>query len=1111
GGSTPRGLADALLERLPDGGAHPAPAPAATARQVTPAPGDRYQPFPLTDLQQAYLAGRNPEFPLGGVATHFYAEYDSDGLDAARLAGALDRLVARHDMLRAVFAADGTQRVLPPEMAAGGRLTTYDLRDEPAEQTRRHLDAVREEMSHDVLPTDRAPLIDVRVSALDGGRHRVHVGLDLLVFDVWSLRLFFGEWQALYEGRDADLPPLGLTFRDYVLATREDDGPALEAARAYWHERLDSLPPGPELPLTAALEPRAGHRFSRLEHRLGRDAWEALRRRAADQGVTPAAVLLAGYATVLGRWSRNRHFTLNLPTFNRHRVRPEVDAIVGDFTSVTLLEIDLRDGDEGIGPLAGRIQRRLWSDLEHRAYSGVSVLRDLARRRPTAGGLFSPVVFAGARGHAPDGDPDLPVRWLGERAFGITQTPQVLLDHQMWEDCDGLSFNWDHVADLFPDGLMDDMFGAYCRLLEGLARDDALWEPGPGDLRPVDQRVLVSRINDTGGRVPEGLLHAGLLERAAESPEKVAVVAAEGSLTFGELRSRAAGVARGLLGRGVVPGELVGVSIGKGREQIVAALGVLMAGGAYLPVDPELPAERRHSLMERSGARLVLTSGHESPLQWPAGTAEERVDLGGPLPEGPVPDVPGDGDRLAYVIYTSGSTGVPKGVAVSHRAALNTCVDINERFGVTSSDVVLGLSSLSFDLSVYDVFGVLGAGGTLVLPRPGTNRDPGHWLDLVTAHGVTVWNSVPALLGMFVEHAAGRGAAALPLELALLSGDWIPVDLPDRARAVAPDAQVVSLGGATEAGIWSIAYPVDEVQKDWESVPYGRPLRNQRFHVLDGRWRECPVWVPGELFIAGTGLAQGYWRDPERTAASFVTHPVSGERLYRTGDVGRWLPSGDIEFLGREDFQVKVGGFRIELGEIEAALAGCGGVRAAVAAAPGSRHHRRLVGYVVPEEPGGDREELLARVRAHAEERLPGYMVPPVLMVVDAVPLSSNGKVDRAALPDPATLRPDDATPAATDLEEKILRVVADHTSTGRAGVLDNFFDLGLDSLVLTRIHRRLRDELGLTFPITALFGEPNVRRLAVHLTGTPAASGTTRAARDRASLRRAALARRAK
>ncbi|KES06115.1 hypothetical protein BU52_17015 [Streptomyces toyocaensis] len=1076
GGSTLPALVDALLQRLPtrtDKPSAPATAP------VTAAPQDRYQPFPLTDLQQAYLAGRDPEFPLGGVATHFYAEFDAVGLDTSRLGDALDRLVVRHDMLRAVFGADGSQRVLPPEMVAAGHLTEYDLRGRPVEEVSRRLDTVREEMSHDVLPTGRAPLMDIRATVLDGDRCRVHVGLDLLVFDVWSLRLFFREWQCLYEGRDEALPPLGLTFRDYVLATRQDSGgAALEAARAYWSERLDTLPAGPELPLAVAVEPRAGHRFRRLRHRLDTDTWDELRRRAATRGLTPAAVLLAVYATVLGRWSRSRRFTLNLPTFNRHRVHPEVDTIIGDFTSVTLLEVDLGEADKGIGRLATEIQLRLWSDLEHRAYSGVRVLRDLARRRPSAGGLFSPVVFAGARGQVPGGDPDLPVDWLGEWAFGISQTPQVLLDHQVWEEADGLSFNWDHVEDLFPAGLVDEMFAAYCRVLEGLVFDEELWESGPGELRPVKQRALAAGANDTAGAVPEGLLHTGLLERAVEWPGKVAVVAADGTLTYGELRLWAAAVARRLLARGVTPGELVAVSVGKSREQIVAVLGVLMAGGAYLPVDPELPSERRHSLMKRSGCGVVLTSGREVPLDWPDGITEELVDLSGPVVEGPVPGVAGDGGGLAYVIYTSGSTGVPKGVAVSHRAALNTCVEVCERFGVGSSDVVLGLSSLSFDLSVFDVFGVLGAGGTLVLPRAGSGRDPGHWQELVTEHGVTVWNSVPALMGMFIEHTGDTGE--LPLKLVLLSGDWIPVELPDRVRAAAPGAQVVSLGGATEAGIWSIAYPVGEVDPRWESIPYGRPLRNQRFHVLDAQWRECPVWVAGELFIAGAGLADGYWRDPERTAASFVTHPVTEERLYRTGDVGRWLPSGDIEFLGREDFQVKVGGFRIELGEIEAALAGCEGVRAAVAAAPGARHHRRLVGYVVAEE-SADETELLERVRAHAGQHLPSYMVPPVLKVIDEIPLSANGKVDRTALPAPTAAAPapqaaraDSLGPTAVALSELAAEIIGIDGIDPHA----DFFTLGGDSIMGVQMVSRAGAQ-GMDITAADLFRHRTIAELA--------------------------------
>ncbi|MEV0238313.1 AMP-binding protein, partial [Nonomuraea sp. NPDC050786] len=360
-------------------------------------------------------------------------------------------------------------------------------------------------------------------------------------------------------------------------------------------------------------------------------------------------------------------------------------------------------------------------------------------------------------------------------------------------------------------------------------------------------------------------------------------------------------------------------------------------------------------------------------------------------------------DDLAYVIYTSGSTGVPKGVMVSHRAALNTCVDVNERFGVSAADRVLGLSSLSFDLSVWDVFGVLGAGGVLVLPEVEARRDPGRWLELMRVHGVTVWNSVPALLQMLVDFVGDRPVEGVGLRLALLSGDWIPLSLPGRARSVFRGVDVVSLGGATEAGIWSIFYPVGQVDPGWESVPYGWPLRNQRWHVFNDRMQECPAWVVGELFIGGVGLAQGYWGDAERTAERFVIDAGSGERLYRTGDLGRRWPDGTIEFLGREDFQVKVGGFRIELGEVEACLAGEPGVGVVVAAATGrDRHHRRLVAYAVPDGSvsggGVSGEGLAGRLRARAEAVLPAYMVPSVIHVLDELPLTGNGKVDRAAL-----------------------------------------------------------------------------------------------------------------
>jgi amino acid adenylation domain-containing protein len=406
----------------------------------------------------------------------------------------------------------------------------------------------------------------------------------------------------------------------------------------------------------------------------------------------------------------------------------------------------------------------------------------------------------------------------------------------------------------------------------------------------------------------------------------------------------------------------------------------------------DLPTERLHHLLRHAEITLAVTQpGLTETLPVPSVEVDEGFLTGD---EPPIRWERGPTD-LAYIIYTSGSTGLPKGVMINHRGAVNTILDINHRWNVGPADRVFALSSLGFDLSVYDIFGTLAAGGAIVLPSPGTERSPWEWTDLLTEHGVTVWNSVPALMEMLVEYSAGRGLR-LPesLRLVLMSGDWIPVTLPDRVRALStPDITLIGMGGATEASIWSNFYPIGTVDPAWPSIPYGKPLSNQHFDVLDPALRPRPDWVPGELYIGGTGVAMGYWRDPDKTEHAFITHPATGQRLYRTGDLGRYLPDGNLEFLGREDFQVKINGFRVELGEIEAALHSHHDVTSAVVIATGNSHDtRRLVAYVTPAHAPVD------TLRKYLCCKLPGYLVPERFTALDQFPLTPNGKVDRTAL-----------------------------------------------------------------------------------------------------------------
>jgi amino acid adenylation domain-containing protein len=720
------------------------------------------------------------------------------------------------------------------------------------------------------------------------------------------------------------------------------------------------------------------------------------------------------------------------------------------------------------------VRDRLVSDLDHRFFSGVRVQRALRKERGDMAATM-PVVFTCVLHDEAEDER------LGEVVYGISQTPQIWLDTQVYETGGALALDIDAVDGLFPDGMVAAMHGAAMDLLRWLAEDETRWRGPLPSLTPEADLVARAAYNRTEGPIPAGLLHQPFFATAARTPDRPAVITPDRTVGYGELAARAHGIAARLARAGVGPNELVAVAMEKGWEQCAAVLGVLAAGAAYLPIDPDLPDERIRFLLGHARTRVVLTQARVLAAG-PDRFGDDRTVLA-------VDELPADGtggagldvgttpDDLAYVIFTSGSTGVPKGVMINHRGALNTVADVNERFAVGGDDRVLALSSLSFDLSVYDVFGPLAVGGAIVMPAASAHRDPAAWLDAMTTARVTLWNSVPALMELFLEHLEVTGRDAdTALRLVMMSGDWIPVALPDRSRRFLGAPEIVSLGGATEASIWSILYPIGTVPPEWTSIPYGVPMRNQTFHVLDDAFRPRPVWVPGQLYIGGVGLADGYLRDEEKTAASFVVHPETGERLYRTGDLGRFLPGGVIEFLGREDFQVKIQGNRIELGEIEAAILQHPEVRNAVVVVHGPRHgSKRLVGFVAPAVPAGLDEFLAAK--------LPRYMVPVAYQELTAVPLTANGKVDRQALVVADDVVEDDTQAHVvprTPVEEVVAEVWTKILGVDRVGVHDNFFTLGGDSLMAMRAVVHLREALDIELPMRVLFDSPTLADVAV-------------------------------
>ncbi|MEU2260938.1 amino acid adenylation domain-containing protein [Streptomyces sp. NPDC019645] len=1051
-------------------------------------PADSAAPFPMTETQQALMIGRGEGVELGSIGCYGYFEWEREDLDPERFAAAWRRVVARHDMLRAVGASDGTQHVLadPPPWDT----PVLDLRGLSPDDAGQRLAGLREEMSHRVFPVGSWPLFDLRFVLLpgEGNRGRVHLGIDLQVLDASSaFQVLFPDLVDLYEDPGSELPEPGLTFAEYA-RWRADVMPGTEAfrsARDYWLERVPQLPPAPTLPKGGGGGSEV--RFARHEHRLPAADWERFRELARRAEVTPSVLLTAAFAEVVRCWAEETDFTLNYPVFERPRVHEDIGSVLGDFTNAVLLAAD------GSGATfldrAHALRDQLRRDMEHGAFNGVRVLRELTRLHGAGAQAGMPVVVTSLL----DYPARRPVTDLGHEVYSISQTPQVSLDVQLRELDGELRIIWDYVDGAFAPGFTGAAFGAYVSLVRRLVEDPESLHSPRFDLIPPAERELRRRVNDTAGQIPYTTLHELFAEQAARTPDAEAVVDTRRRLTYAELAAYAWRIGHRLRQHGAKPGELVAVVMEKGWEQYAAVYGILASGAAYLPLDASLPPERLRRLLAHAGVDKVLTQSRlESRTGWPANVHRYRVDEDFELGDATQPGTAQTPADMAYTIFTSGSTGEPKGVMVDHIGVVNLIRDVARRFGVSADDRLLAVSGLHFDASIYDVFGVLTQGGTVVVPPPFEHAEPDVWADLVSAERVTLWNSVPVLMELLVGEAEvrerrGGGRPLESLRLSVLSGDWIPLTLPDRLRAQCPRIEVVGSGGPTETICWSLFQPIGEVDPAWTSIPYGKPITNQRYYVVDGSAHERPMGVVGEMVVASdVGLALGYLENEELTRSRFVALPETGERAYLTGDLGRYLPDGSIEILGRDDFQVKVQGHRIELGEIEAALRQDERVAAAVVVAPASAHGvRRLHAYVVT-GPEGTGEQILARL----SEQLPAYMVPSALTVLEELPLTRNGKVDRLLLASNAGSRQaaddSDAAGAAAEpgdaLELVLCAAVADILGLDRVGPGDNFFKLGGDSLSGTRLAGLLQDLLGVPVPVKTVFRTPLLAELAARI-----------------------------
>jgi amino acid adenylation domain-containing protein len=1019
---------------------------------------------------------------------------------------AWQRVLERHTILRTSFHWEGLAQ---PEQRVHQRLDLSIIQEDwRALSTQFQHDRLQDYLQRDRLQgfdLSQAPLMRLRLFRLADAQYQLvwtfhHILLDGRSFSI-LLKEVFDFYQAFCRGADLQLAA-PLPYQTYIEWLQQQNW---SQAEAYWQQLLNgftvptSLPSASQPSPIAASEPALGHDEAFIYLPEGTTA--ALQAIAAQHNITLNTLVQGAWALLLSHHSSTNDIVFGATRACRYSTVQGADSMVGLFINTLPVRVQIAPET----PLIPWLQDLRNQHVAVRPYEQTPLAQvQQWSAMPPGVGLFDSLVVCENRSlnEALQAQGD---DWQ-QRQFQLLEQPSfpLILAGYLGEKIT-LRIAYDRQKfDLATIARIQAHLNA---LLDSIAANPAQQLGDISFLTAAERQQILVEWNATEVEYPQHLRLQDLFEaQVARTPDAIAVVFDGKSLTYAELNQRANQLAHSLQKLGIQPEIPVGICIERSLEMIVGLMAIVKAGGAYVPLDPSYPADRLAHIQSDSQLAAVLTQQKFLSLLPNLNVPIVCLDtdwqeIAAESPENPISPV--TAEQLAYIIYTSGSTGKPKGVLIEHQGAVNTILDINRRFKVQAGDRVLAVCSLNFDLSVYDVFGLLAVGGTVVVPQPAIAPDLNEWIDLMTQHQVTVWNSAPPVMQMFAGHLVDNDRT-LPasLKLVMLSGDWIPVTLPKLIRDLKAGnvaTEVISLGGATEASIWSIFYSIEAIDSNWKSIPYGKPLANQQFYVLNDRLSPVAIGEVGELYIGGDGVARGYLNRPDLNETKFISNPFSAQpraRLYRTGDLGRYLPDGNIEFLGRIDHQVKIRGFRVEMGEIEVVLSQHPAIReTAILAQEDATGSKQLVAYLVSDRDysasptnSSVASSIVEEVRSFLKEKLPAYMVPSAFVMLETLPLTPNGKLDRKALPVPDFSNPVSAATEAAfvaprnETEQQLALIWQEFLGVVSISMTDNFFELGGHSLLAVRLWSRVEKVFDRKLPLSMLFQAPTIAQLAAQL-----------------------------
>lgn len=1025
--------------------------------------------FPLTDVQYAYWVGRDEDQILGGVGCHAYLEIDGEDIDVKKLKKAWNTLQNNHPMLRAKFNSNGTQQIM--KIPYSNDIDIYNLNSLEKKEVDKKLEKIRSELSHRKLKVEQGQVAGISIALFSKNKTRIFLDMDLLIADVMSLSIIISDLSKIYMGNLKEVP-VKYTFKDYVDNNR--DKKSLEEDKIFWENKIENYltKEPPDIPLKVKPELLKETKFVRRKKIIDKIIWNKIKDKASSYKMTPSMVLLGCYSMIVERWTNQEEFVINMPLFNRDTENEFLENMVADFTNLLIVEYKRKE-NETILQIIKRLSSTFLENVFHSSYSGVQVQRDIFKNIGNNNNI-APIVFAC--------NIDYPLetletkKALGKITYMISQTPGVWLDFQTYIVDGDLILCWDAVEELYPEELLNDMFKAFSDLILSLV-DNEDWNFVPDVLTKNQKKLRQEELNNVLSLdFEKKTLYDDFIMNTKNNPNKIAIIDAEleKKITYKELYDESIKLASKLVSVGVSENDYVAITLPRGYKQIISILGILFTGAAYVPIGINQPKERRNKIYDQISIKYVVSDSQtfdslelNKDKVFVLKIDEIDFDKNKILSE----PVKIKSNKSAYVIMTSGTTGTPKGVEICHENAMNTIIDINDKYNMLASDSIIMVSSIDFDLSVYDMFGILSVGGKIITLNEENYKDPDLWLELISKYEVTLWDSVPILFDMLITMAEGRNEQ-LKLKVVMLSGDWINIMLPERFYNRSFDSIVVAMGGATEASIWSNYLNVPKkIPSNWNSIPYGKALKNQNYRVVDDFDRICPNYVKGELLIGGIGVAKCYRGDEMLTKKKFIIK--DGIRWYRTGDNGRTWNDGTIEFLGRSDKQVKIKGHRIEIGEIENSIKELESIDNVKIVADTERNS--IYAFIVNNS--FEEKDILYKL----SKKIVGYMLPDKIISINELPLNRNHKIDNNKLILLGRESRDRSlfTEIKMDyISSEILQIYRKHLKNMNFMETSNYFEYGGDSLTAIKIITEIDKKLKINIKVSEIFNNATVLEL---------------------------------